>query len=91
MDYDVTRKFVTGAGMVNLPARPLMHGTGCMTQLIACPVGGCVVTLIVRHLDIEERFDTVERQGQTPPPSWATRSPSRCSGRSKPTRVGGTS
>jgi fatty-acyl-CoA synthase len=37
-----------------------MHGTGCMTQLIALSGGGCVVTLEGRTLDVEELFDTIE-------------------------------
>jgi fatty-acyl-CoA synthase len=62
VDYAVTRELVTGPGLVSLPACPLMHGTGCMTQLIALSGGGCVVTLEGRALDIEELFDTIERR-----------------------------
>jgi fatty-acyl-CoA synthase len=66
VDYDVTRELVQGPGIVSVPACPLMHGTGCMTQLIALSGGGCVVTLESRHLDIEELFDTLElRKGNT--------------------------
>jgi acyl-CoA synthetase (AMP-forming)/AMP-acid ligase II len=61
VDYDVTRELVTGPGLVSVPACPLMHGTGCMTQLIALSGGGCVVTLEGRNLDIAELFDTIER------------------------------
>ncbi len=61
VDYTVVRELVTGPGIVSVPACPLMHGTGCMTQLIALSGGGCVVTLESRHLDIEELFDTIER------------------------------
>ncbi len=61
VDYSVTAELVTGPGLVSVPACPLMHGTGCMTQLIALSGGGCVVTLEDRHLDIEELFDTIER------------------------------
>ena len=60
VDYSVTEELVTGPGIVSVPACPLMHGTGCMTQLIALSGGGCVVTLEGRHLDIEELFDTIE-------------------------------
>jgi fatty-acyl-CoA synthase len=60
VDYDVTRELVTGPGIVSVPACPLMHGTGCMTQLIALSGGGCVVTLEGRNLDIAELFDTIE-------------------------------
>ena len=61
VDYDVTRELVTGPGMVGMPACPLMHGTGCMTQLIVLSGGGCVVTLQSRVLDIGEMFDTIEK------------------------------
>jgi fatty-acyl-CoA synthase len=60
VDYSVPAELVNGPGLVSVPACPLMHGTGCMTQLIALSAGGCVVTLEGRHLDIEELFDTIE-------------------------------
>ncbi|CAN5651193.1 acyl-CoA synthetase [soil metagenome] len=60
VDYQVVRDLVQGPGIVSVPACPLMHGTGCMTQLIALSGGGCVVTLEGRNLDIEELFDTIE-------------------------------
>ncbi len=60
VDYSVTRELVQQAGMVGLPACPLMHGTGCMTQLIVLSGGGCVVTLESPNLDIAELFDTIE-------------------------------
>ncbi len=62
VDLDVTRSLVTGPGMVGLPACPLMHGTGCMTQLIVLAGGGCVVTLEGRGLDVPELLDTIERE-----------------------------
>jgi acyl-CoA synthetase (AMP-forming)/AMP-acid ligase II len=61
VDYSVTRDLVTGPGLVGLPACPLMHGTGCMTQLIVLSGGGSVVTLESRTLDIEEMFSTIEK------------------------------
>ena len=63
VDYDVTRGLVTAPGLVSVPACPLMHGTGCMTQLIALSGGGCVVTLEGATLDVDELFDTIERHG----------------------------
>ena len=60
VDYDVTRGLVDKPGIVSVPACPLMHGTGAMTQLIALSGGGCVVTLQGRNLDIAELFDTIE-------------------------------
>jgi len=62
-DLQVIRDQVQGPGLVGLPACPLMHGTGCFTQLIVLSGGGCTVTLQARTLDIEELFDTVEREG----------------------------
>ncbi|CAN5804808.1 acyl-CoA synthetase [soil metagenome] len=63
VDYDVVRANVTAPGMRGLPACPLMHGTGCFTQLIVLSGGGCVVTLAERNLDINELLDTIEREG----------------------------
>ena len=59
----LTRELVTAPGMTGLPACPLMHGTGCMTQLIVLTGGGCVVTLEGRSFDVEETLDTIEREG----------------------------
>ncbi len=61
-DLSAVGGWVTGPGPVGLPACPLMHGTGCMTQLIVLSSGGCVVTLESRTLDVEELLDTVERE-----------------------------
>jgi len=61
VDYSQTAELITNPGYVSVPACPLMHGTGCMTQLIALCTGGCVATLKARNLDIEELFDTIER------------------------------
>jgi fatty-acyl-CoA synthase len=62
-DLQLIRDQVQGPGLVGMPACPLMHGTGCFTQLIVLSGGGCTVTLQSRNLDIEELFDTVEREG----------------------------
>jgi 3-oxocholest-4-en-26-oate---CoA ligase len=62
-DQALIREAVEGPGLVGLPACPLMHGTGCFTQLIVLSGGGCTVTLEERHLDIEEMFTTIEREG----------------------------
>jgi acyl-CoA synthetase (AMP-forming)/AMP-acid ligase II len=61
-DLDLVRQSVTAPGPVGLPACPLMHGTGLYTQLIILSLGGSVVTLTSRSLDVEEIFDTVQRE-----------------------------
>ena len=61
-DPAVVRDQVKAAGPVGLPACPLMHGTGLYTQLICLALGGSTVTLTSRRLDIEELFDTIERE-----------------------------
>jgi acyl-CoA synthetase (AMP-forming)/AMP-acid ligase II len=62
VDYDVVHESVTVAGPIGMPACPLMHGTGLYTQLIMLSLGGSVVTLESRKLDIEELLDTVDRE-----------------------------
>jgi len=61
-DLSIIRSAVQGPGMVGMPACPLMHGTGCFTQLIVLSGGGCTVTLESRNLDIEELLATIERE-----------------------------
>ncbi|MBA2283714.1 MAG: acyl-CoA synthetase [Acidimicrobiia bacterium] len=61
VDYDVVAGGVNGPGFKGLPACPLMHGTGCFTQLILLTGGGSTVLLEARNLDIEEILSTVER------------------------------
>ncbi|HEX7131641.1 MAG TPA: AMP-binding protein, partial [Iamia sp.] len=62
-DLDAIRARVTQPGMVGLPACPLMHGTGCFTQLITLSGGGSCVTLESRNLDVPELLDTIDREG----------------------------
>lgn len=62
VDYDIIVNSVNAAGAIGLPACPLMHGTGMYTQLIILSIGGSVVTLEKRNLDIEELLDTIERE-----------------------------
>ncbi|HEX6421231.1 MAG TPA: acyl-CoA synthetase [Acidimicrobiales bacterium] len=61
-DLDLVRQNVKAPGPVGLPACPLMHGTGLYTQLIVLSLGGSSVNLVSRSLDVEELFDTVERE-----------------------------
>ena len=62
-DLDIIRGAVTAPGPRGMPACPLMHGTGCFTQLIILSGGGCSVTMESRNLDIEEMLSTIEREG----------------------------
>jgi fatty-acyl-CoA synthase len=61
-DPEVVRQQVKVPGPVGLPACPLMHGTGLYTQLIILSMGGSSVTLTSRRFDVEEMFDTIERE-----------------------------
>ena len=61
-DLTLIREAVTAPGMVGMPACPLMHGTGCFTQLIVLSAGGSTVTLEARNLDIDELLTTIERE-----------------------------
>jgi 3-oxocholest-4-en-26-oate---CoA ligase len=45
-----------------LPACPLMHGTGQFSAFIALATGGLVCTLPTRHFSAAELFDTVDAQ-----------------------------
>jgi fatty-acyl-CoA synthase len=59
-DLDAVRTALTGPGLVQLPACPLMHGTGMFTAMGTLDIGGCVVTLVGRTFDAEEFLDTVQ-------------------------------
>jgi acyl-CoA synthetase (AMP-forming)/AMP-acid ligase II len=48
-----------GPGPRNLPAAPLMHGTGQFNAISNLMVGGSVHTLVGRHFDVVELLDTV--------------------------------
>src|SRR3546814_17849904 len=65
-DLDIIREAVTAPGMVGMPACPLMHGTGCFTQLLLPSAGGSTVTLESRTLDLDERSATMQRDGLNP-------------------------
>ncbi len=52
---------VTKPGPRNLPAAPLMHGTGAFNAMWNLALGGSVVTLRSRHFDPVELLDTVQR------------------------------
>jgi len=53
-------------GPRNLPAAPLMHGTGLFNAMSNLMVGGCIVTLAGRNFDPIELLDTIsDRQVNT--------------------------
>ncbi len=52
---------VAKPGPRNLPAAPLMHGTGAFNAMWNLVLAGSVVTLEGRHFDPVELLDTVER------------------------------
>jgi acyl-CoA synthetase (AMP-forming)/AMP-acid ligase II len=49
-------------GPANLPAAPLMHGTGLFNAFSTLCIGGSIVTLAGRHFDPVEVLDTVEQE-----------------------------
>ena len=49
-------------GPVNIPAAPLMHGTGAFNAMNTLMLGGSIVTLQGRHFDPTELLDTVQRE-----------------------------
>ena len=58
-DLDAVATRITRPGPRNLPAAPLMHGTGLFNALSNLMVGGSVVTMTGRHFDAVELLDTV--------------------------------
>jgi acyl-CoA synthetase (AMP-forming)/AMP-acid ligase II len=48
-------------GPRNLPAAPLMHGTGAFNAMWNLVLAGSVVTVVGRHFDPVELLDTIER------------------------------
>ena len=53
---------VQRAGPRNLPAAPLMHGTGLFNAISNLMIGGSVFTMKGRSFDVVEFLDTVERE-----------------------------
>jgi fatty-acyl-CoA synthase len=64
-DLEIIRSSLAGiqGGPLNIPACPLMHGTGLFTQLITLSGGGGTVCLEARTLDVDELLSTVGREG----------------------------
>ena len=62
-DMDAARaRLASAPPLVGLPACPLMHGTGAFTSFQTMFMGGSVVTLEARRLDVVELLDTIERE-----------------------------
>jgi acyl-CoA synthetase (AMP-forming)/AMP-acid ligase II len=53
---------ITKPGPLNLPAAPLMHGTGLFNALGVLVIGGSIVTLTGRRFDPIELLDTVQHR-----------------------------
>lgn len=60
--FDAHINSLSAPGAPGLPACPLMHGTGWFTANLYLTMGGCLVLLESRHLDVEELLDTIERE-----------------------------
>ncbi len=60
-DLDAAAERVRKPGPRNLPAAPLMHGTGLFNAVSNLMLGGSVVTMQGRHFDPIELLDTVEQ------------------------------
>jgi acyl-CoA synthetase (AMP-forming)/AMP-acid ligase II len=60
VDLDAAGQRVAGPGPRNLPAAPLMHGTGLFNAISNLMVGGSVITMEGRRFDPVELLDTIE-------------------------------
>lgn len=66
MAKHVAAALETGRLVRQIPACPLMHGTGLFTAMGAMVNGGCIVTLQNnKSLDVEEIWTTVQNNGVT--------------------------
>lgn len=54
---------ITQAGPRNMPAAPLMHGTGLFNAISNLMIGGSITTMEGRHFSAEEFLDDVQRCG----------------------------
>ena len=62
-DLDAVADRITKAGPRNMPAAPLMHGTGLFNTLSNLMIGGSITTMEGRHVSAEEFLDDVQRYG----------------------------
>ena len=65
VDELVSRIDPAGPTPVALAACPLMHGTGQFSAINNMAVGGCIVSLVQRHFDVDELFSTIEQRRVT--------------------------
>ena len=61
-DLDAVSERVAKPGPRNLPAAPLMHGTGLFNAMSNLMIGGSVVTMVGRRFDPLELLDTIETE-----------------------------
>ena len=61
-DLAAANERVVKPGPRNLPAAPLMHGTGFFNALSNLMIGGSVITMAGRRFDAVELLDTVEHE-----------------------------
>jgi acyl-CoA synthetase (AMP-forming)/AMP-acid ligase II len=59
--WDALDARITKRGPRNLPAAPLMHGTGAFNAMWNLCLAGSVVTMVGRHFDPVELLDTVQQ------------------------------
>ena len=62
-DLDAVRGRITKPGPRNMPAAPLMHGTGLFNVISNLMVGGSITTMEGRHFSAEEFLDSVQEHG----------------------------
>jgi acyl-CoA synthetase (AMP-forming)/AMP-acid ligase II len=60
--WDAFDERMAKPGPRNLPAAPLMHGTGAFNAMWNLVLAGAVVTTVGRHFDPVELLDTIEQQ-----------------------------
>jgi 3-oxocholest-4-en-26-oate---CoA ligase len=60
-DLDAVRERITKPGPKNMPAAPLMHGTGLFNVISNLMVGGSITTMEGRHFSAEEFLDSVQQ------------------------------
>jgi 3-oxocholest-4-en-26-oate---CoA ligase len=61
VDPDAVRRRAIKAGPRNIPAAPLMHGTGLFNAMTNLMIAGSIVTMAGHHFDPVELLDTIER------------------------------